>query len=221
MKDNQLKKLEEIKEKEKLPKQEKDKISNMILNNSIHAICIFVIILALIIMPKVMKTNIAINIYRITSIFMLIFSFTLFEKAYKNKNKKLKIEGIEILVLAIIILFAPYSFIKKPNKVLKLSGVYYVIYYFIKSCIMYYNEKKEYLKQISDISEIVKKESKDKLKEKAELKEKNKKNKETKKKTEKTKKKVSQNKKTNVQNKEQKDTPKRGKVKTRKGQEIK
>lgn len=83
------------------------------------------------------------------------------EKAYKEDKGKTAITGIELMVLAMhslsimhIITFFKYDF----EKYLIVSGIVFGIYYLLKGIVLYTIEKKYALKQLSDISEIVKEE---------------------------------------------------------------
>ena len=83
------------------------------------------------------------------------------EIAYKKDSGKSAISGIELLVLSMhslsinhIITFYKYDF----RFYLLVSSYVFAIYYVLKSVIIYTKEKREYLKSLSDISEIVKEE---------------------------------------------------------------
>lgn len=88
----------------------------------------------------------------------LIVSIILFEKAYKKDNGEIAIYGIEVLVFSILILFLPYIYFYS-NKVIHIifviSPLYMGIYYCIKSIIIESRAKKLYYKTLSDVKEIV------------------------------------------------------------------
>lgn len=91
----------------------------------------------------------------------LFLGLIMLEKAYKDDNGKTAISGIELLVLAMhslsikhVITFFKYDFIKY----LEISAIVFSIYYALKAIIIFTIEKKNTLKQLSDISEIVKEE---------------------------------------------------------------
>ena len=91
----------------------------------------------------------------------LVLGLVMLERAYKKENGKLAISGIELLVLSMhslsinhVITFYQYDF----RFYLLTSSYVFAIYYVLKSIIIYTKEKREYLKKLSDISEIVKEE---------------------------------------------------------------
>ena len=166
MKEEEIEDLGKIIEEEKLPKEKKKKTLKMAFENFLNANSIMLLLIVLMAIPNFEKKEFIILIYKIISGFLLLFSIFLFERAYKKKDGITATYGIEMLVLATIILYAPYGFIKFDNIYLKLSGVYFAVYYIIKTIIMYARTRKEHKDSVSDISEIVKKESKDNIRKK-------------------------------------------------------
>ena len=91
----------------------------------------------------------------------LVFGLIMLEIAYKKDSGKTAISGIELLVLSMhslsikhVIVFYEYDF----RFYLLTSSYVFAIYYVLKSIIIYTKEKRKYLKNLSDISEIVKEE---------------------------------------------------------------
>ena len=91
----------------------------------------------------------------------LVLGLVMLERAYKKEDGKLAISGIELLVLSMhslsinhVIAFYQYDF----RFYLLTSSYVFAIYYVLKSIIIYTKEKRQYLKNLSDISEIVKEE---------------------------------------------------------------
>ena len=78
--------------------------------------------------------------------------------AYHKDEDSLAITGIEVLALAIHTLTS-FNVINKIgftfDNYMLVSCFIIFIYYLLKSIILYTNEKREYLKSLSDISEIV------------------------------------------------------------------
>ncbi len=101
------------------------------------------------------------NIIKIISLVFLFLSIIIFEIAYHKDSGKLAINGIEVLVLAIHELTI-WQEIKKFDisfdKFILFSGCIFVIYYIIKSILIFTKERRKYLKSLSDIHEIVKEE---------------------------------------------------------------
>lgn len=102
--------------------------------------------------------NLITLITSISSIVLLFLSILIFEVAYHKDNGKLAINGIEILVIAFHTLTIWYV-INRSNlsfqSYLLFSTYAVLIYYILKSIIIYTEGKREYLKSLSDIHEIV------------------------------------------------------------------
>lgn len=108
-----------------------------------------------------MNTDRLINDIEVFSGIFLVIGLVMLEIAYKKDSGKSAISGIELLVLSMhslsinhIITFYKYDF----RFYLLVSSYVFAIYYVLKSVIIYTKEKREYLKNLSDISEIVKEE---------------------------------------------------------------
>jgi hypothetical protein len=89
----------------------------------------------------------------------LVLGILALEKAYKEDSGKIAITGIELLVLSMhslsimhVITLYKYDF----RLYLLVSSYVIAIYYVLKAIFNYTKERKEYLKSLSDISEIVK-----------------------------------------------------------------
>ena len=123
------------------------------------AIGISFIILIMIfqIATSALPKNIAIKIYNVCSIELLIFTIVVFEVAYKKDNGKLALCGVETLVISIYTLFAPYVFYVFSDIVKYIQIAVIDVYYIIKIIATYCLEKKKYLLEKSDITEIIKK----------------------------------------------------------------
>lgn len=102
--------------------------------------------------------NTGIQCFSILILFGAIYSF---EKSYKKDDFNLTIEGIELLILAILSLTiehntTKYNFEFKPY-VLTISYIF-ATYFVLKGLVIYTKEKKKYVDSLSDVREIVKKE---------------------------------------------------------------
>lgn len=163
MKKKQLEILEKINDDRKLSNEIKDKITKKVLKNFIFAaiILLFFIILKLIAINT--EKQLAILIYKILSAVVLTITLVLFEVAYKKDNDSIAVISIEMLFLSILTLLTPYILINKENTYASCLGVFFTVYYAIKNFYIYQTEKNKYLKEINDINQIIKKESKDEL----------------------------------------------------------
>lgn len=163
MKKKQLETLEKINEERKLDKETKAVIYKKILKNFLFAIGILVLFITLRFMALNLDKTINILVYKILSVISLAATIILFEAAYKKDDDTLAITSIEMLFLSITLLLAPYILIIRKNVFTSMIGVYFTIYYIIKNLIIYRNKKNKYLQEKSDITQIIKKESKDEM----------------------------------------------------------
>lgn len=97
--------------------------------------------------------------FKISSFTLLIISIIVFEIAYKKDDESIGKNGIEILVVAIYSLLAKYLF-KVFNiniqDYIKIGICFAILYYILKTVIIYTQENKKKLEELSDIKEIVK-----------------------------------------------------------------
>lgn len=211
MRKSTVEKMEEhINKINEIPKDIKKQNRKKILANIIFAIIFIVYIYALILGKKFLAEEIFINSYKIASMVSILMAIVLFEISYKKDNGFIALYGIETFVISLFTLFSKNLLKNEIPMWLMLSGIYVAVYYLIKCLIINNREKNIYLRQNSDLQEITKKESQDKLKPIMEQK-----NKENIKK-EKTKKQANTNKKTNSETKNKKTTTKTGTKTTKK-----
>ena len=144
--------------KEKLPIEEIKKRKKNKIDLIICLIYAFLIQIYFVILDKTSKV-VAVTIFSgYLKIAYMIFTFLaiiMFEIAYKKQKKNFIITGAEIILLAIHTLLLTSD--KNQINILYNSFIW-PIYYFLKAIIIYTIENKRRLKQISDISEIVKEE---------------------------------------------------------------
>lgn len=147
--------------KQKIPKEEKEKIYKRIFQDILVALGIVVYYIFLNLGYINIEESIFLTDLKVFSISILLISIVFFEYSYKKDNGKTAIYGIEILVLAITTLASIYILdIWKEEFSIFIaifSGVF-CIYYFIKTYYIYKKMKKDYYKSLSDIKEIIKKE---------------------------------------------------------------
>lgn len=114
---------------------------------------------------NLVRTSIPINnfdIYiKISYIVFIIIAILMLEIAYKKEKKSFAIYGIEFILLAVHVLLIGHNITTINNteklNILKTSFIW-IIYYCFKALFIYTIENRRRLKQISDISEIVKEE---------------------------------------------------------------
>ena len=163
MKKKQIETLEKINEERKLNKETKEKIAKKALRNFLFATGILLLFVVLKLIAINLKKQVASLIFKEISIGLFVVTLFLFETAYKKDDDNLAITSIEMFFLSIVTLLTPYILISRTSIYTSIVGVYFVVYYAIKNLILYRNQKNEYLNQKSDIAEIVKRESQDKL----------------------------------------------------------
>ena len=108
-----------------------------------------------------LETSILTQCINISSLIFLGIAIVMFEIGYRKDKKKIGIHGIEILVLGIFTLLMKHMprILESDMKTYIEMGTYgFIIYYVLKSAIMYTKKKQEELKSLSDIKEIVKEE---------------------------------------------------------------
>ena len=156
-----VEKLGEERKNRKIPKEISQEILKKIFVNLIIAIGImsyFAILNYL--YNKVNQENL-VNIIEICSGVLLLICLILFEVSYKKDSGTLAITSIEFLVLTfhsllIIHIITRYEY--QFQFYILTSSYTIATYYVFKSIVLYTKGRREYLKGLSDISEIVKKE---------------------------------------------------------------
>ena len=150
---------ENSKEKTNILKKIKQIISQNVFINLIYITLITIYFIFLNIIKKYINPDIFLIYIKITSFVFLILTILIFEKAYKDDNDAIALNGLEFLVLSIfslLILYIPRVF-KISDTTYILSGLYlFIAYYVIKNILIYTRERKEELDKLSDIKEIVK-----------------------------------------------------------------
>ena len=151
--------LEQKMAKKKVPKQVSQEIVKKIFKNLILAIVVMIYFISCnIIYTQVEWNQMELITQSISGVFLLA-SLISFEFAYKRDSGTLTMTAIELLVLAIHALFIDhvvtiYQF--DFRSYLITSSCIFVIYYALKSTVIYTRARMKYLKSLSDISEIVK-----------------------------------------------------------------
>lgn len=152
----------EIEQKKKIPKEIKDVMNKRIFRNLIFAILVILYFIFL----NLGFSNIEKSIFNqdtaVFAITSLAISIVLFEKAYREEKGYLAIHGIEVLAVALFTLFIPYTYFYFDStivKVVMLVPMYFAVYYIVKSAIIFIQTKNKQKNKISDVKEIVKKET--------------------------------------------------------------
>ena len=147
--------------KRKLPEEIQKKIFLKVISNIFVGSIIILFFIFIILGHKNITREVFITDLKVFSVAILIFSIILFENAYKRENKSLGVFGIEILVLAISNIGLLYVCIMNDiifmKTVLIMAGIT-IVYYIIKSIIVFLKMKKSYYKENSELSETIEEE---------------------------------------------------------------
>lgn len=158
---------EKIEETKKMPQDIENKLNKKLIENISMAIAIIVYFMSLIFGKERINATNYTNLLKIYTMCLGILSIIIFEFSYKKESVKSMYTGIEVLILSIVTMFSIYI-----CKVQELKYIFYLalfayafsIYYLIKDILIYNKTKKEYLKTLTDIEEITKKEEPQKAK---------------------------------------------------------
>ena len=160
-KENQISIQEEKhKKNKKMPKEVSQAILKKIVYNILKAIGIIIYFAILNLAYIRMNQERLIGDIQIFSGTFLVLGIVFLESAYKKESGEKAITAIEFIVLSLhslsimhVISMYEYDF----RYYLLTSSYIFAIYYVLKAIIIYTKERRAYLKSLSDISEIVKK----------------------------------------------------------------
>lgn len=156
-------KLEEIKQSlkndNKLPKEEDQKINKSIFKNIIIAILIIIYFIFL----NLGKVNIKAEVYqtdlKVFSICTLLIAIILIENAYKKDSGEIALYGIEMIAVSIVTLSLIYINLILSNRyvyIVNSISCIFAIYYLIKAIVLYIRKRKKYF--VDDMKEMMDKE---------------------------------------------------------------
>ena len=135
-----------------------NKVSFNVYKNILIAVVIMVYFIIINTLYYKLDNLVLLNILKILSIVNLFFGIIVLEIAYRKEKDNLGINAIEIIFLAAhtlsithIVQLQKFEF---ANYIL-VSSYMFSIYFIFKSIIIYTKEKREYLRSLSDIREIV------------------------------------------------------------------
>ncbi len=149
----------EIEEKRKLPKKIKDNISTNIFQDLIVAIIIMMYFCIINFSYYNVESHIFEENMKYFALAIIVLTVTAFEISYRKSSVKLLIIGLELFACAILSLYIPYIFLHSTSALrisIMILPVFLVIYYTIKSFIIFKSKQIQYRNNLSDIKEIVK-----------------------------------------------------------------
>lgn len=148
-----------IEEKNRIPKELKDRIASVRFQNIIFAFLIFAYLGALNLGMANIPTDTYLMDLKVFSITLLIITIGMFEFAYKKDKSEFWLHGVEVMIIAILTVYLIYFYSIYYNnfgKIIFSIAIAYFIYYVVKIFIMQRRAIKKY-KNLTDIGEIVKK----------------------------------------------------------------
>lgn len=149
----------EIEQKRKLPKNLKDKISTKIFQNLIVAVVIIAYFCIINMSYYKLESNKFEECLKYFALGISIITVIFFEISYRKNNLGLMIISIELLLCGILSLYIPYIFLH-TNRTFRISimvlPVILVVYYAIKSFVLFKKNQLNYRNNLSDVKEIVK-----------------------------------------------------------------
>ncbi len=150
---------EKIENKKYFPKDIKQDVLKQVFRCLLEAIFIIFYFAILNYAYKSMNNNRLIEDIKIFSGVFLLIGILFIEKGYKKEKFELSLYGIEIIFIS----FHSLSIMHVINRFdfnfqyyLLVSSYIFAIYFVLKAIILYTKGKKDYLKNLSDISDIVK-----------------------------------------------------------------
>lgn len=148
-------------------RKEKNELYKKLFKNIMIAIVISIYFIFLNLGSVNIENDIFLTDIKVFSMIILGISIIIFEKAYRKDSGELTINAIETLVLAsytLSIIFVTNLFKFDFRYYVLTSSYIFSIYYVFKDIIIYTRENRKYLRELSDISDIVKKEEPSKKK---------------------------------------------------------
>lgn len=144
--------------KQIMEKENNKMIRKKIFGNVIIAIAIMLYFMLINFSYFRVEEEIFVKGIKITSMIVLFLGIGILEIAYSKDSGKIAINGIEILILSVYTLTIWHVLSKIGitfETYIVISSYVFAIYYILKAILIYTNEKRIYLKSLSDIHEIV------------------------------------------------------------------
>lgn len=149
----------EIEEKRKLPKKIKDNISTNIFQDLLVAIIIMSYFCIINFSYYKFESNVFEENMKYFALAIIILTVIAFEISYRKNSVKLLIIGLELFACAILSLYIPYIFLHSSSALrisIMILPAFLIVYYAIKSFVIFKGKQLQYRNNLSDIKEIVK-----------------------------------------------------------------
>lgn len=150
---------EEIENKRKLPKEVKEKINTHILRSLIAAIVIMAYFCVVNIAYKKLSGLLFEQAMKYIGLLMVLITIITFEFAYRKPEWKLTFIGIELLSCSILSIYIPYIYLHTSSNIkiaVLLLPVVLILYYIVKSFLIFKKQQYDYQSNLSDVKELLK-----------------------------------------------------------------
>lgn len=149
----------EIEEKRKLPEKIKDNISTNIFQDLLVAIIIMLYFCVINFSYYNFENTVFEENMKYFALGIIVLTVIMFEISYRKNSVKLLIIGLELFSCAVLSLYIPYIFLHSTSAVrisVMILPAFLLVYYAIKSFIIFKRKQFEYRNNLSDIKELVK-----------------------------------------------------------------
>ncbi len=148
----------EIDKKRRLPDKIKDNISTDIFQNILAAIIIIGYLFAINMIYYNFESDIFEEYLKYFALGIIFFTIIIFEVSYRKKSFKFCFIGIELLICAVLSLYIPYIYLHTTRKLrmeIMILPAILVVYYAIKSILIFKQKKFSYQNNLSDVKEMM------------------------------------------------------------------
>ncbi len=149
----------EIEKKRRLPKRVKDSINTNIFENLLAAVIIMAYLCAINITYYNVNDSTFEECMKYFALGIIVVTVISFEISYRKNSVKFAFISIELLLCAILSLYIPYIYIHTTDYLrysIMILPAILIVYYAIKSLIIFKQEQFQYRNNLSDVKEIVK-----------------------------------------------------------------
>lgn len=155
--------IKQMEEKRKIPLEVKNEIMSKIWECVLSAIIVYTYFIFVNLGIRNIHQDILLTDLKVFSVSLAVVAVMMLETAYRKKEIKNLYRGIEVLGLAIITMLLQYIILYLTPKyriMVPIFAVIYNVYFVLKALFLIYKTKSNYMKNLSDIKEIVTKERK-------------------------------------------------------------
>ena len=142
-----------------MPKEVKEKINTHILRSLIAAIVIMAYFCGVNIAFRKLSGLLFEQAMKYVGLLMILITIVTFEFAYRKPEWKLTFIGIELLSCSILSIYIPYIYLHASVGIkiaVLLLPVIFVLYYIIKSFLIFKKQQYDYQSNLSDVKELLK-----------------------------------------------------------------